>query len=68
MKRIKKTIIASAFVVGLGALTAGCASATETAHEKGPDYDFTYNAPYRAECDSFMAIDGKLNEAEWNDK
>ena len=68
MKRIKKTIIASAFVVGLGALTAGCASATETAHEKGPDYDFTYNAPYRAECDSFMEIDGKLNEAEWKDK
>lgn len=64
-KTVRNFLIATLSVLAIGATATACASSTEG---KGPDYEYQWYAPLRAECDSFMTIDGKLDEEIWKDQ
>lgn len=63
--KLKKFLVAALSTLFVLCLACGCGGNKETTGEKGPEYVYNYNRPYRAECDSFMTIDGKLDEPQW---
>lgn len=66
-KKLKKSLLT---VLGLFSvcLTTTACSLNYGQNPKGPEYEYEYNQPLRAECDSFMAIDGKLDEEQWKNQ
>lgn len=65
MKKIKG--IVAALALGATAIISGGALAAcgEQTPIETPDYEYTYHKPFSDDCDDFMKIDGKLDEAEW---
>ena len=65
-KKFRNSLLAILSLFAVGTVAAGCNSGGgNTGSGKGPDYNYNFDEPLRAESDSFMTIDGKLDEEAW---
>ena len=67
MKMKRKTKNSLVLLTSFFAVAAFAAACAKSGAEK-TEYNYEYHAPLRAKCDSFMQIDGKLDEEIWKDQ
>ena len=64
-KSIKNVLVVTLATIAVCCTAVACSRGSNEINEKGPEYLYNYYEPLRAECDSFMTIDGKLDESQW---